>query len=86
VVGPKCRINSYASVEDSILFEGVNVGRNAKVRCAIIDKGVHIPAGTKIGFDPDEDRSRGFTLSDSGIVVIAKTAGSEQLFDVAVSR
>jgi len=86
VVGPMCRINSYASVEASILFEGVNVGRHAKVRCAIIDKGVHIPAGTKIGFDPDEDRSRGFMLTERGIVVIAKTAGSEQLFDVAVSR
>jgi glucose-1-phosphate adenylyltransferase len=86
VVGPMCRINSYASVEDSILFEGVNVGRHAKVRNAIIDKGVHIPAGTQIGFDADEDRSRGFTLTESGIVVIAKTAGSEQLFDVAVSR
>ncbi len=81
VVGAGCRVNSYASVQDSILFEGVHVGRHAKVRRAIIDKGVHIPPGTQIGFDAEEDRSRGFTVTKNGIVVIAKTAGSEQLFD-----
>ena len=86
VVGSSCRINSYALIEDSILFEGVHVGRHAKIRRAIIDKGVHIPAGTHIGFDAEEDRSRGFTISDSGIVVIAKSAGSEQLFDVSIAK
>ena len=39
ILGPDSRINSYAHVEDSILFEGVNVGRHAKIRRAIIDKG-----------------------------------------------
>lgn len=86
VVGPMCRINSYSSVEDSILFEGVQVGRHARIRRAIIDKGVQIPAGTQIGFDAAEDQARGFTMTESGIVVIAKTAGSEQLFDVAVAQ
>ena len=32
------RINSYAHVEDSILFEGVDIGRHARVRRAIIEK------------------------------------------------
>ncbi len=82
IVGPQCRINSYASVEDSILFEGVNVGRHARVRRAIIDKGVHIPPDVKIGFDPAEDLERGFAISEGGIVVIAKTAASESLFEV----
>jgi glucose-1-phosphate adenylyltransferase len=81
IVGPMCRINSFAVVEDSILFEGVDVGRHAQVQRAIIDKGVHIPAHAKIGFDPAEDQRRGFTMSDNGIVVIAKTAASESLFD-----
>ena len=81
IVGPSCRVNSFAVVEDSILFEGVDVGRHARVRHAIIDKGVQIPAGTHIGFDPVEDQRRGFTFSDKGVVVIAKTAASETLFD-----
>ena len=81
IVGPSCRINSFALVEDSILFEGVDVGRHAQVRRAIIDKGVHIPAGAKIGFDPAEDQRRGLTVTDNGVVVIAKTAAAEALFD-----
>ena len=64
-------------MEDSILFEGVDVGRHAKIRRAIIDKGVHIPAGIEIGYDHDLDRSRGFTVTDSGVTVIAKTHGVE---------
>jgi glucose-1-phosphate adenylyltransferase len=77
IVGVDTRINSYAHVEDSILFDGVNVGRYAKIRRAIIDKGVHIPAGIEIGYDHDLDRSRGFTVSEQGVTVIAKTHGME---------
>ena len=65
-MGPDSRINSYAQVEDSILFEGVDVGRHAKIRRAIIDKGVHIPAGIEIGYDRELDRSRGFTVTENG--------------------
>lgn len=77
ILGPNCRINSYARVQDSILFEGVQVGRHAKIRRAIIDKGVHIPQGIEIGYDIEQDRSRGFAFSDGGIVVIAKADGVE---------
>jgi glucose-1-phosphate adenylyltransferase len=77
IVGSNCRVNSYALVQDSILFEGVHVGRHAKVRRAIIDKGVHIPQGIEIGYDVEQDRARGFTISDGGIVVIAKADGVE---------
>ena len=81
IVGPDTRINSYAHVEDSILFDGVNVGRHAKIRRAIIDKEVSIPAGIEIGFDHDLDRQRGFTVSEQGITVIAKTDGLEQFLE-----
>ena len=77
ILGPNSRINSYAQVEDSILFDGVNVGRHAKIRRAIIDKGVHIPAGIEIGYDRELDRSRGFTITEAGITVIAKTHGMD---------
>ncbi len=77
IVGPNSRINSYSLVEDSILFEGVDVGRHAKIRRAIIDKGVCIPAGIEIGYDHDLDRTRGFTVSDNGLTVIAKTHGAD---------
>ena len=73
ILSPYVRINSYALVEDSILFENVNVGRNAKIRRAIIDKDVTNPEGMEIGYDLARDRER-WTVSDSGIVVISKRA------------
>ncbi|MFN3149662.1 glucose-1-phosphate adenylyltransferase [Bremerella sp.] len=72
IIGPRVRVNSFSSVHDSILFEGVSVGRHSQIRRAIIDKGVSIPADTQIGFDLELDRSRGFTVTQSGLVVIAK--------------
>jgi glucose-1-phosphate adenylyltransferase len=72
ILGPLCRVNSYSLVEDSILFENVNVGRHARIKRAIIDKNVMIPDGTVIGYDHDEDRRRGFTVTESGIVVVPR--------------
>jgi glucose-1-phosphate adenylyltransferase len=73
VLGVGCRVNSFSEVEDSVLFEGVQVGRHAKVRRAIIDKDVEIPAGTIIGFDREADRQR-FFVTDAGTIVIPKRA------------
>ncbi len=72
VISPNVRVNSYASVEDSIIFSGVNVGRHARIRRAIVDKYVSIPPGFEVGFDLEKDVSRGFTVSPSGIVVISR--------------
>lgn len=72
VISPNVRVNSYASVDESILFQGVNVGRHARIRRAIIDKDVTIPAGMEIGYDLELDRRRGFAVSPSGIVIISQ--------------
>jgi glucose-1-phosphate adenylyltransferase len=72
ILGPSCRVHSYALVEDSILFENVEVGRNAKIRHAIIDENIVIPEGMEIGLDPEEDRLRGCMVTESGIVVVTK--------------
>jgi glucose-1-phosphate adenylyltransferase len=72
ILGPGCRVNSYAEVEDSILFDNVEIGRRARVRKAIIDEGICIPEGMQIGFDHDEDLERGCLITDSGIVVVTK--------------
>ena len=71
------RVNSYATVDDCILFEGVNVGRHSRIRRAIIDKNVQLPPDTVIGYDIEEDRKRGFTVSENGIVVISKAESPE---------
>jgi glucose-1-phosphate adenylyltransferase len=72
IVSPGVRINSYALVEDAILFDGVDVGRRAHIRRAIIDKDVRIPAGFEVGWNRDADRARGLTVTDDGITVVAK--------------
>lgn len=74
ILSPNVRVNSWAQVHDSILFEGVNVGRHCQIRRAIIDKHVDIPPETRIGFDPEEDRRRGFKVTETGLVVIGKYA------------
>jgi len=72
VISRNVRINSWASVEDSILFDHVDIGRHAKIRRAIIDKGVIVPEGMTIGYDHDQDRRNGFTVTENGVVAIGK--------------
>ena len=73
VLSPGAHLHSYAEVEDSVLMQGVDVGRNAVVRRAIVDKNVRIAEGAQVGVDPVADRER-FTISSGGIVVIPKGA------------
>lgn len=72
ILSTNVRVNSYALVENSILFDGVDVGRHCRIRRAIIDKDVHIPANTTVGYDLEHDRHRGFMVTEQGVVVIAK--------------
>jgi glucose-1-phosphate adenylyltransferase len=71
VLSPDVRINSYSEIDDSILFSHVNVGRHCRIRKSIIDRDVHIPEGTTIGYDPEADRQRYF-VTDSGITVVTR--------------
>jgi glucose-1-phosphate adenylyltransferase len=71
ILSPGVRLHSYSLVEDSVLMHGVEVGRKAVVRRAIVDKNVVIDPGAQVGVDPEADRAR-FTVSAGGIVVIPK--------------
>ena len=71
VLSPGVHLHSHAEITDSVLFQDVDVGRDAIVRRAIVDKNVRIAPGAQIGVDPEADRRR-FHISDSGIVVIGK--------------
>ncbi|MFC5370188.1 glucose-1-phosphate adenylyltransferase [Arcanobacterium bovis] len=72
VLSPHVRVNSWSSVRDSVIFDGVNVGRNATVVRAIIDKYAKIEEGAQVGIDHEHDLARGLHVSESGIVVVPK--------------
>jgi len=69
-LSPNVGVHSWATVSDSVLMDDVEIGRHAVVRRAILDKGVVVPEGARIGMDPDEDLERGFTVPESGLPVV----------------
>jgi glucose-1-phosphate adenylyltransferase len=70
VLSPNVHVHSYSHVEQSILFEEVQIMRHARVRRAIVDKNVVVPEGYHIGFDHDADRRMGLTVSDEDDLVV----------------
>jgi glucose-1-phosphate adenylyltransferase len=75
IVARNVFVHSYSFISDSILMDGVDIGRHCRIRKAIIDKGVRIPPNTEIGYDSDRDRERFHVDPESGLVVIPKQNG-----------
>src|SRR5271169_3109947 len=73
VLSQDVRVNSYSDVDSSIIFSHVNIGRHCRIRRAIIDRDVHIPEGTVIGYDPVEDKRRYF-VTPSGLTIVTRDA------------
>jgi glucose-1-phosphate adenylyltransferase len=71
IVGPGVFVDRGARVVDSILFPDARVGADARLERCVVDKNVVVPAGYRIGVEPEEDAAR-FTMSDAGIAVVAK--------------
>ena len=69
----RARVNSYSTVERSVVFDDSTVGRHCTIRNTIIDKNVQVPPGTQIGVNLDDDRARGFEVTDKGVVVVPKS-------------
>jgi glucose-1-phosphate adenylyltransferase len=78
ILSPGVRVHSYCDVEDSIVMYNATIHRHCKIRRAIIDREVEVPAGAVIGYDLAEDRRR-HTVSDGGVVVV--TPGEECYVD-----
>jgi glucose-1-phosphate adenylyltransferase len=82
VVGRGVRVHTGAEVEDSIIFDGCDIGRRARIRRAILDKNVRVPEDASIGFDPEKD-SQYHYVTESGIVVVE---GHRSLVEVSTMQ
>ena len=73
VLSQDVRVNSYSEIDSSIIFSHVQIGRHCRIRRSIIDRDVHIPEGTVIGYDPVEDKRRYF-VTPSGLTIVTRDA------------
>ena len=71
VLSQDVRVNSYSELDSSIVFSHVNIGRHCRIRRAIIDRDVHLPEGTVIGYDQNEDK-RNYFVTPSGLTVVTR--------------
>jgi glucose-1-phosphate adenylyltransferase len=69
VIGRGVKIHSGSVIEDCIVFDNCDIGRNSKIKRAILDKNVRLPEGTVIGYDPVRDRQL-YNVTESGLVVV----------------
>ena len=76
VLGRGVRVHTGAVVEGCVIMDNCDIGRHAKLQHAILDKNVRVPADTKVGYDLDADRARGWHVTDSGIVVISRQSSA----------
>jgi glucose-1-phosphate adenylyltransferase len=72
VLSPGVFVHSWARVDRSVILDGVQIGRHAVVRDAILDKNVVIGDGVEVGVDKDQDRARGLVVSDGGVTIVGK--------------
>jgi glucose-1-phosphate adenylyltransferase len=72
VLSPGVIVERDSSVEKSVIFDDVVIEPGAMIKRAIVDKECRIHGGARIGWDTEADRKRGFSISEGGVVVVAK--------------
>ncbi len=73
------RVHSHAEITSSVILPEVDIGENCRIHKAIIDRGSRIPEGTTIGMDEEQDKKRGFRVTDKGITLVTPDMLGQQL-------
>ncbi len=63
-------VHSYSTIEDSVILPDCEIGQHCHIKRAIVDRGSVIPYGTRIGHNAEEDKARGFRVTDSGLTLV----------------
>ena len=63
------KLDAGSKLDECVVFPGVTVGRDCRIRRAIIDVGCNIPDGAVIGEDPEDDAQR-FHVTQGGVVLV----------------
>jgi glucose-1-phosphate adenylyltransferase len=71
VLSSNVKVLNGAYVEGSVIMPGVEIGKSAVIRRAILDKNVIVPPGATIGLDLDHDKQH-YHVTDNGVVVLGK--------------
>jgi glucose-1-phosphate adenylyltransferase len=66
-----CRVNSFAALDEAVVLPYVQVGRGARLRKVVVDRGVNIPEDLVVGEDPELDAKR-FRRTESGVCLITQ--------------
>lgn len=83
IIGRGVKVHTGATIEDSIVFDNCDVGRRCKIRKAILDKNVHLPEDTVIGYDLEADKQK-YHVTESGIVVVEGRRSRVQVSSIEV--
>ncbi len=75
------KVRSHAILQDAVVLPDVQIGRNCRIRKAVIDKGCRIPPGTVIGEDPVKDAER-FSVTPGGVVLVTPEMLGQELHHV----
>ncbi|RPH66176.1 MAG: glucose-1-phosphate adenylyltransferase [Burkholderiales bacterium] len=76
------RVNSWSTIEDSVILPDVRIGRHVVLKRCVIDKGVEIPEGLQVGVDAASDRER-FQVTDRGITLVTPDMLGQSLHRIA---
>ena len=75
-------LHDHCHVEDSVILPDAEIGPTAVVKNAIIDKHCRIPEGMRIGVNSDEDRQRGFHVTEKGRVLVVPEMLGQRIHQV----
>jgi glucose-1-phosphate adenylyltransferase len=69
IIGPRVEVHNESHLDQCVIMGGTHIGKNTRLRRAVVEETTVLPDGIEIGYDLGHDRER-FTVTDNGVVVV----------------